>query len=88
MINLVGLVIMGWDKGQARLKRLRISERTLFIIAFLGGAVGVLMGMYTFRHKTKNRTFVVGIPLILLAQIIAAGWLLFCKQVTDTLLLF
>lgn len=73
-MNLLGLVTIGWDKGQARLNRWRISERTLFIIAFLGGAAGILVGMYTFRHKTKHCTFVIGIPLILLLQMIAAGW--------------
>ena len=51
-----------------------MPERTLFLIAALGGSLGVLLGMYTFRHKTKHWYFVVGVPAILAAQL-ALGWL-------------
>lgn len=68
-INFVALVTMGIDKRKAKKGRWRISEKTLFVQAFLGGSVGALMGMYCFRHKTKHRKFVVGMPLILVLQI-------------------
>ena len=81
----VGFLVMGLDKGiarkngarsaQGKATRRRVPERTLFLIAALGGSLGVLAGMYLFRHKTKHKSFVFGVPLILAAQI-ALAWLL------------
>lgn len=68
-INLVGFLLMGIDKGRAKLGRWRIRERTLFLVALLGGSVGSLTGMFLFRHKTKHFSFLVGMPAILLIQI-------------------
>ena len=70
LINLAGLFSMCIDKRRARKDRYRISERTLFIVAAAGGSIGSLLGMYLFHHKTKKRLFTIGMPLILLAQII------------------
>ena len=75
-MNLAGFLLMGWDKRCARKGRRRIPERTLFAAAFLGGSVGALAGMYVIRHKTKHLSFVIGIPLILILQLLLAGWLL------------
>jgi uncharacterized membrane protein YsdA (DUF1294 family) len=58
------------DKRLAKKKKTRISEKTLFLTAILGGALGAWLGMYFFRHKTKHWYFVVLVPLILLAQIV------------------
>lgn len=68
-INLVGFLLMGIDKGRAKLGQWRIRERTLFLVALLGGSVGSLTGMFLFRHKTKHFSFLVGMPAILLIQI-------------------
>lgn len=86
VMTLAGLAVMGIDKSIARKNgdraaagkrpRRRVPERTLFLIAALGGSVGVLLGMYLFRHKTKHLSFVLGIPAILAAQLLLA-WLLF-----------
>ena len=43
-------------------------------IAALGGSVGSLLGMYTFRHKTRHWYFKYGFPLLLLLQLAGAGW--------------
>ena len=51
--------------------RRRIPEKTLFLIAAAGGSVGVLLGMYTFRHKTRHLSFVIGVPVILALQVAA-----------------
>lgn len=59
------------DKIKAKKKRWRIPEATLFLVAAVGGSIGSLIGMYTFRHKTKHMSFVVGMPLILAVQIVA-----------------
>ncbi|WP_394922393.1 DUF1294 domain-containing protein [uncultured Robinsoniella sp.] len=71
LINLTGFFIMGLDKSKAKRGKWRIKERTLFLIALAGGSIGSLCGMYFFRHKTKHRSFVIGIPAILILQ--AAG---------------
>lgn len=65
VINLDGLILMGVDKSRARRGTRRIPEATLFLVAALGGSVGVLIGMYAFRHKTQHDSFTIGIPLIL-----------------------
>lgn len=69
VINVAGIAICGIDKKRAVRHQWRIPEKKIFLIAVLGGSIGVLMGMYGFRHKTKHRQFTVGIPLILLCQI-------------------
>ncbi len=68
VINLEGCALMGIDKSRARRGRRRIAEATLFIVAALGGSLGVLCGMYAFRHKTLHTSFTVGIPLLLFFQ--------------------
>ena len=77
LINLVALVVYGVDKRRAKKGKWRISEKTLFLVALIGGSVGALAGMYLFRHKTKNWYFRIGLPVILVAQLVLTGWLLF-----------
>ena len=79
LINALGLLLMLIDKEKARRHRWRISEATLFTVALLGGSAGVLLGMYAFRHKTKHRRFIIGVPVILLAQLGLAGYLLLTR---------
>lgn len=74
-INLAAFGLMAADKRRARKHRWRIPEHTLFAVALLGGSVGALAGMYLCRHKTRHWYFVVGMPLILAAQIAAVLWL-------------
>ena len=60
---------MGNDKRKAKRGAFRTPESVLFILALMGGSIGSILGMYIFRHKTKHWYFVVGMPLILIAQI-------------------
>lgn len=53
-----------------------MRERTLLLVAALGGAAGGVLGMYTFRHKTRHWYFKYGLPALLLAQLVLAAWLL------------
>ena len=76
LINLAALVLMAEDKRRAKRRLWRIRERTLFVLALLGGSVGAHFGMYLFHHKTRHWYFVVGMPLILAAQLAAGWWLL------------
>ena len=70
LLNLLGFILMGVDKRRAIRHAWRIPEAHLFGCAILGGSLGSILGMYTFRHKTKHWYFVFGMPAILLIQII------------------
>lgn len=69
IINIIGFYFMYIDKRKAIKNEWRISESTLISIAIIGGSLGSLLGMYTFRHKTKHPKFTIGIPFIILLQI-------------------
>lgn len=73
IINALGFLLMLIDKQKARKKKWRIPEATLMGVAALGGSIGSLLGMYTFRHKTLHKKFTVGIPAILILQLLLAG---------------
>ena len=72
VINAAAFLLMLIDKVKAKKNQWRIPEATLFLVAAIGGSIGSLLGMYTFRHKTKHIQFIVGMPLILAAQIVIA----------------
>ncbi|URN93544.1 MAG: DUF1294 domain-containing protein [Candidatus Pristimantibacillus lignocellulolyticus] len=64
--------VMGKDKENARRNQPRIPERHIFLFSALGGAVGTYTAMYHFRHKTKHRSFKIGIPVIIIIHFILA----------------
>ena len=70
IINLIAFLAMYIDKRSAKYGKWRIKEHTLFILALLGGSIGAIAGMYTFRHKTKKMRFVIGFPAILVCEVI------------------
>lgn len=57
IINIICFVMYGIDKSLAKLRKSRVSERWLFFLGFLGGALGAVAGMLVFRHKTKKLKF-------------------------------
>ena len=67
-----GFCLMGLDKYRARIRQWRVPEKILFGAALLGGSAGAWAGMYVFHHKTRHWYFVVGIPLLLAAQLALA----------------
>ena len=70
VINIIGFLAMWIDKYKAKKGYWRIPEGTLIIITLLGGGIGTIAGMYKFRHKTKKLKFTVGLPTILIAEIV------------------
>jgi len=76
IINLIGFGIMYLDKKKAKYGRWRIPEKTLLIIALLGGSIGTILGMKIFRHKTKKIKFTLGFPTILISEIIIITYFL------------
>ncbi len=71
VLNLMGFFSMGADKAKAESNSWRTPEKTLFLIAILGGSIGSILGMKIFRHKTRHAHFVIGMPLILGIQLAA-----------------
>ncbi|MDO4620704.1 MAG: DUF1294 domain-containing protein [Lachnospiraceae bacterium] len=69
-VNIMAVLIYGLDKAKAKMHRWRIPEKVLFAIAFAGGALGALLAMYLFRHKVRKKYFKIGIPLILILQVV------------------
>lgn len=60
--------IYGYDKRCAVKDRWRISEKTLLLLAVLGGGIGAAFGMVGFHHKTKHTKFTIIVPVCMLAQ--------------------
>ena len=82
IINLGTFFVFAFDKFKAKYKEKhenarRVPEKTLFLLALVGGSVGALLGMRVWHHKTLHRSFRIGIPLILAVQILlpAGLWL-------------
>lgn len=71
IINGIGFLAMWLDKRKAQKGSWRTPEKTLFLIAILGGSIGTTAGMYVFRHKTQKGKFTIGFPIIIIMQIIA-----------------
>ena len=76
VLNLLLFVLMGRDKAAAQRGTRRTPETTLLALAVIGGSVGGLLGMVLFRHKTRKPAFRIGIPLILICQLLLLGYLL------------
>ena len=79
LVNAIAFLLMLIDKQKAKKKKWRIPQATLMGSAAIGGSIGALAGMYTFRHKTKHPKFTIGVPVILVLQLILAVaviWLL------------
>ncbi|MDC3415726.1 DUF1294 domain-containing protein [Aquibacillus salsiterrae] len=76
-INLFAYVLMGVDKKRAIRGKWRISENTLWLTAIIGGAIGSILGMNKFRHKTKHATFTYGMPFVLLLQLFLLVYLVY-----------
>lgn len=68
-VSLADFCLMGIDKYKAKKDRRRVPEKRFFLLALLGGAPGAILGMWTFRHKTRHWYFKWGLPLILLFQL-------------------
>ena len=76
LVNALALALMLLDKHFARTHRRRIPERTLLLVAALGGSLGALVGMYAFHHKTKHPKFYITLPILLGVHLLLAWWYL------------
>ncbi|CQR48090.1 hypothetical protein BN1058_02435 [Paraliobacillus sp. PM-2] len=78
IVNSMSFVMMGIDKRRSKKRKWRIPEKKLWLVAIIGGSIGSIIGMRFFRHKTKHRTFIIGMPMLLILQII---FILFLNRV-------
>ena len=76
-LNLLTLLVFGWDKWQARRGGRRVPERTLLLLALMGGSMGAWLGMQWWHHKTLHARFRLLVPLFLLMHAALWGWWLF-----------
>lgn len=76
IMNIAAFCTMGADKSKARRGAWRVPEKTLFLLAILGGSLGSVVGMQFFRHKTKHWYFVLGMPAILVIHVVLGVFLL------------
>ena len=75
-INVLAFAVYGWDKARSKVQGARrVPEKTLFLLAILGGSVGAILGMRVWHHKTRHWYFKYGLPAILLAQLALAWYL-------------
>lgn len=70
VINVLSFLIYGLDKLKAKYHKWRISEKTLLLLAILGGAYGSYFAMILFHHKTRKPLFKFGVPFILILETI------------------
>lgn len=75
-INIIAFIIVFIDKQKAKKNRYRISEKSLFIMSIIGGSAGAYVSMLIFSHKTKKWYFKLGIPFIIIVQILLAYYLI------------
>lgn len=76
LVNLLSFCMMWWDKKRAQNNEWRVAEATLLLIGLLGGAVGLLAGMFRFRHKTRKRRFQAASLLALFSSVIVYWFIL------------
>ena len=70
IINLIAVIVTIHDKRAAVKGTWRVKENTLLLISALGGSPAMYLTMLLIRHKTRKPKFMVGIPMILIAELI------------------
>lgn len=76
IVNGLAFIIYALDKWLAGKNFRRVPEKYLLLLAIIGGSVGAWSSMLLFRHKTKHWQFSIGVPVILLLQIVLSIFLI------------
>ena len=75
IVSIIAVIITAKDKIRAINGGRRTPEATLLLLSALGGSVMMLVMMLLIRHKTKHKKFMIGIPLIIILQVVAIYYL-------------
>ncbi len=70
VMSVISFLVYAYDKAQARRGGYRVPERILLLLAFLFGATGAFIAMFTLRHKTLKKKFTLPVPLFMIIQIV------------------
>lgn len=70
LVNIISFVVFGIDKYKAKKEEWRIQEKVLILLVGIGGGIGSILGMIVFRHKIRKPLFYLGIPGILIFQML------------------
>lgn len=73
ILNLASYLLIWHDKNKAQKGQWRISEKSFFMLALMGGSLGVYYGMKVFRHKTRHLSFKYGMPLLIVINMVFFG---------------
>jgi len=76
-LNIGGYLTIWYDKRKSIKGQWRISEARFFVLALMGGALGIYCGMKNFRHKTQHLSFKYGMPLLILVNAVLLGSILY-----------
>ncbi|MDM8211759.1 DUF1294 domain-containing protein [Mediterraneibacter glycyrrhizinilyticus] len=79
VINFTTWAAYGLDKGRAKSGKWRIPERTLLLLALIGGSLGALAGMIMFRHKTRKPKFFISVPVMFVVHCVIVAMLVYMK---------
>ena len=79
VINFTTWAAYGLDKGRAKSGKWRIPERTLLLLALIGGSLGALAGMIMFRHKTRRAKFFISVPVMFVVHCVIVAMLVYMK---------
>ena len=79
IINVATFLTFGLDKWKAKKSKIRIREASLLGLAALGGSLGALLGMRVWRHKTLHKKFQIGVPVILIIQILILAYFILAR---------
>jgi uncharacterized membrane protein YsdA (DUF1294 family) len=74
-VSFMTFIVWGIDKSLAINNQRRVPEKWLFALIIIGGALGGLLGMVVFRHKTKKTIFWVVAILACLVHAVLLFWL-------------
>ncbi|MBE6734791.1 MAG: DUF1294 domain-containing protein [Ruminococcaceae bacterium] len=69
IINIISIIVTIYDKSAAKKNKWRVSEKTLFILSAAGAGLSIYLTMLTIRHKTLHKRFMIGIPAIIIIEI-------------------
>ena len=77
LINIISFVLMSVDKRSSIVKSDRIREVSLFFWAICFGSVGIFLAMHLLRHKNRRWYFNLGIPFLIIQQVIVIRYLFY-----------